>query len=133
MLKQEFEDRTKIKVSDEEYESINEVYNNSDVDKDEFCAAWVRINRKRVNAYILAERERENRMKFMDRLRDMLFAYRYRHSFITPAVEVMSKKDVKFCTDNGMSIFYDNRHREFSTTISDVTGWIESKLESMRQ
>lgn len=56
MLQQEFEARVKVQVSYKEYESINEVYNNSDLDKDEFCKMWVRMNGERVNRAI-AERK----------------------------------------------------------------------------
>ena len=57
MLQSEFEARVKMQVSCEEYQSINEVYNNSEVDKDEFCAIWVKMNRTRVKRAI------ENRKK----------------------------------------------------------------------
>ncbi len=52
MLQSEFEERVKMHVTCEEYLHINEVYNNSEVDKDEFCAMWVRMNRTRVKRAI---------------------------------------------------------------------------------
>lgn len=48
MTQQEFYTRTKVNVSDAEFEAINEVYNNSDVDKDEFCRIWKQMNKSRV-------------------------------------------------------------------------------------
>lgn len=42
MMQQEFEARVKKTVSYKEFLSINEVYMNSDLDKDEFCKEWVK-------------------------------------------------------------------------------------------
>ena len=50
MLQLEFTERTKVQVSDEEFEAINEVYMNSDLDKDSFCVLWCKMNRSRVDA-----------------------------------------------------------------------------------
>lgn len=49
MTQQEFETRVKVKVSPNEFEHINEVYMNSDLNKDEFCKLWVKMNQTRVN------------------------------------------------------------------------------------
>lgn len=59
MTQQEFTERVKVEVSPEEYEAINTVYNNSSLDKDEFCAIWRKMNRTRVQA---AAKMREERM-----------------------------------------------------------------------
>ena len=40
MTKQEFETRVQMQVSNEEYLIIEEMYMNSDVEKDEFCKYW---------------------------------------------------------------------------------------------
>jgi len=61
----EFETRTMVAVSSKEFDAINEVYMNSDLDKDEFCKMWCKMNRSRVdNAKIEAiakAREEANR------------------------------------------------------------------------
>lgn len=49
MTKQEFFNRTKVDVSSKEYEAIEVVYMNSDLDKDAFCKMWVKINKTRVD------------------------------------------------------------------------------------
>lgn len=56
MLQHEFESRVGIEVSAQEYISINAVYECSDVEKDEFCKLWVKMNRNRV-ARIKAQRK----------------------------------------------------------------------------
>ena len=49
MTKQEFENRTLVNVSFEEYEHIESVYMSSDLEKDEFCKMWCKMNKSRVN------------------------------------------------------------------------------------
>lgn len=44
----EFVERTGVYVSIDEFNTIVEVYNNSDVNKDEFCKLWAKMNFARV-------------------------------------------------------------------------------------
>lgn len=57
MTKQEFENRTHVNVSFREYEQIEGVYMASDLDKDEFCKTWCKMNRSRVKKAKEAEKE----------------------------------------------------------------------------
>lgn len=52
MTQQEFQTRVQMEVPCTEFEAINEVYMNSDLDKDEFCKLWVKMNQTRVHAAI---------------------------------------------------------------------------------
>ena len=64
MTQQEFETRVQVKVSTQEYWHINEMYNNSDLDKVEFCKLWVKMNQGRVNkAKEAAKKEAEKEAK----------------------------------------------------------------------
>lgn len=47
MTQIEFTQRVGIEVSAKEFEAINEVYMNSDLDKDAFCRIWVKMNKAR--------------------------------------------------------------------------------------
>ena len=49
MTQQEFFNRTGVEVSNDEFWAINEMYNNCEVDKDEFCKFWCKMNPARVN------------------------------------------------------------------------------------
>lgn len=49
MTKQEFTQRVLVEVSDKEFEAINEVYMNSDLEKDAFCKVWKKMNKTRVD------------------------------------------------------------------------------------
>lgn len=46
----EFVERVGMEVSSSEFEIINEMYTFSDVDKDEFCKLWAKMNFARVKA-----------------------------------------------------------------------------------
>ena len=59
MLQSEFTERTKVQVSAEEFEAINEVYMNSDLNKDDFCAMWCKMNKSRVDAVKAAIKEQK--------------------------------------------------------------------------
>ena len=48
MTQQEFTTRTKVEVTTEEFEAINVVYMNCDLNKDDFCAMWRKMNKSRV-------------------------------------------------------------------------------------
>ena len=66
MLKSEFEERVKMPVQDWEFEAINVVYNNSDLNKDEFCKMWVSMNKSRVQQYKKAEAESNAAIKLLE-------------------------------------------------------------------
>lgn len=50
MLQTEFEYRTGVGVSFDEYHSIEVVYMVSDFDKDDFCKMWCKMNSCRIKA-----------------------------------------------------------------------------------
>lgn len=77
MLKSEFEERVSMTVSQDEYDSIEQVYNNCDVDKDEFCRLWVKMNQNRVNkakeeakAKAAEEKLRDNLWRIVEKYRN---------------------------------------------------------------
>ena len=53
MTQKEFEDRTGLKVTAEDYKTIEETYMNTDLEKDAFCRLWVE------NPAVLKEVERK--------------------------------------------------------------------------
>lgn len=68
MTQQEFFERTKVEVSNDEFWAINEVYNYSELDKDEFCKLWCKMNKTRVKAAKAAEMEAQRRGAYNDAL-----------------------------------------------------------------
>lgn len=69
MIQKEFEERVIVKVSAKEYEAIETVYMQSDLDKDEFCKLWIKMNKSRVNQAKKDKVEEEEKEK----TRTMLF------------------------------------------------------------
>lgn len=93
MLKDEFEKRVYMKVSDAEFESINIVYTYSDedIDKDKFCKAWAMLNRNRIAKYKEAEKYGKRISEYKSVMYDMIntflrYPYDLRQSvrFFTP-------------------------------------------------
>ena len=48
MKQSEFETRVHMNVTAEEYSHIEEVYMSCDLDKDEFCKQWSKMNQSRI-------------------------------------------------------------------------------------
>lgn len=42
MQKIEFEERTRLKLTEDGYKEVEECYMNTDLDKDTFCELWVK-------------------------------------------------------------------------------------------
>lgn len=61
MTQQEFTNRTLVEVSAEEFNAIHVVYMASDLDKDEFCKVWCKMNRTRVQAAKEAKKAQQER------------------------------------------------------------------------
>ena len=68
MTKQEFTQRVKVEVSDIEYNAIEMVYMHSDVDKDEFCKMWCKMNPNRVKEAKVEKRIKARNEAFRDAL-----------------------------------------------------------------
>lgn len=72
----EFEERVKMHVSQKEYEAIEEVYMNSDLDKDEFCKMWVKMNKSRVKEAQEQEKKRQEASELKDKAWELYFKLR---------------------------------------------------------
>jgi DNA primase large subunit len=68
MLQKEFEQRVKMNVSIDEFAHINEVYMNSDLEKDDFCKEWVKMNKTRVQRAKEAQKKEQERQNLRDAL-----------------------------------------------------------------
>ena len=98
MMQQEFQDRVKIKVSEQEYAAIEVVYMNSDLEKDEFCKMWAKMNAKRIAAYRKAEKEKQEKYEHISLLastRELLRELAYRNGWDASPKQVLSSKVIK--------------------------------------
>jgi len=59
MTQKEFEARA-IEVSIKEFEAINLIYMNCDLEKDEFCKIWCKMNESRVKAYKAEKKSKQD-------------------------------------------------------------------------
>lgn len=75
MMYSEFVERTGMNVNSAEFDAIIEVYNNSDVNKDDFCKLWVKMNFNRVAAYKAKKAKEEKQHKVWGDLHDVLSKY----------------------------------------------------------
>lgn len=78
MLHEEFTKRVGISVSYQEFDAIHVVYMASELDKDEFCKAWKKMNAKRIKAYKAEKKEEQEYNKFLqriDKIFDKLFEF----------------------------------------------------------
>lgn len=120
MTQQEFTERTMVEVSVEEYSAIETVYMNSDLDKDEFCKMWRKMNKTRVeNAKV------ERMIKAKDEVnRDTLHKFYHKTSsqdqwvaicYVRISVkeaQAMSYANIKFANEcgSGLKYLFDIRH-----------------------
>lgn len=65
MTQQEFEQRTQVRVTAKEYEAINAVYMESDIDKDNFCKLWCKMNYRRVSIAKKEKTAKERKEEFI--------------------------------------------------------------------
>ncbi|MCM1166396.1 MAG: hypothetical protein NC401_10370 [Ruminococcus sp.] len=90
MTHQEFIDRVNVNITAEEYAAIEVVYMNCDLDKDEFCAMWRKMNRSRV----IAAAESRKRERAIGRILDAIGRNAIWHGGISlelKAVNVLSE------------------------------------------
>ena len=104
MTRNEFETRTGVQVTDTEFWSINEVYNNSDVDKDEFCRLWKKMNPVRV-ANAKAEKDaQEKRMQEMEKAMDIV-TRSCSYEFDADAMTTLKRREINFLESIGIDMY----------------------------
>ena len=114
-------------ISSKEYESIEVVYMNSDLDKDEFCKMWVKMNRSRVEAYKEQQRQQELISKVIDiKAKSLCFQG---EDWWKLGVEILSDKEIETLKEVGIEIegLSDWGVRYFKTC-SDLFWEIEKKI-----
>lgn len=121
MLQSEFEARVKMQVSCEEFQSINGVYNHSSLDKDEFCKAWVRMNKERVEKAVAEAKERERVSVLKDKAWDIIASFRDNFRKLEmPASKSLNKTQRAFCESVGIKIRDVEGNPYMSTTLRTV-------------
>ena len=110
MTQQEFTQRVNVEVSNKEFEAINEVYMNSDLDKDEFCKMWVKMNKTRVQNATVERMIKANDEAYCDALHKFYTKNDDVNEFMTPIcyvkistyeVQAMSYAGIKVANEDG--------------------------------
>lgn len=104
MTQQEFTSRTGVEVTSFEFNSINEVYMNSEVDKDEFCRLWKKMNPSRVARAKAAKEEAEKNMQIRERVMDII-ERSCKLDYCADAMTSLKRKDVIFLENMGIDMY----------------------------
>lgn len=128
MTQQEFESRVSMKVSYKEFEAINEVYMNSDLDKDDFCKAWIKMNQSRVNkakAEAKAQAEEATKREALYNIINRDWSDLYQSN----AAEHLSKKQRILLDEVGINLVEHRFSFPYQKTVSTVIYEIKKYLK----
>ena len=108
MTQQEFTQRTMVEVSVEEYSAIETVYMNSDLDKDEFCKMWRKMNKTRVQNAIVERKIQQREEAFKSSLTNWFYKWlgskKFNENWNTPIVYTrLSVYEVKAMSHAGIT------------------------------
>ena len=118
MTKQEFTERVKVEVSDIEYNAIEMVYMHSDVDKDEFCKMWVKMNKTRVEKAKVEHMMKEKDEAYRDALHKFYAKNNDVNEFMTPICYVkISTYEVQAMSYAGIKVANEDGHAKY---LSDI-------------
>lgn len=140
MTQKEFQDRVKMQVPAGEYTAIEVVYMNSDLEKDEFCKMWAKMNAKRIAAYRKAEKEKQEKYEHISLLastRELLRELAHRNGWngldASPK-QVLSSKVIKALDKAGIYITEYNYVKgctdlkSVGTLIYEINEYINSQV-----
>lgn len=114
----EFEERVKMHVPQKEYEAIETVYLYSDLDKDEFCKMWVKMNKSRVERAI--EEEKKVRKENEDRERLWDIRNKLSRDFAKLAKDVLGSRDRAFLERKGIELEENRYGQTWYRNVSSV-------------
>lgn len=131
MTQQEFQTRVQMIVSYKEFESINEVYMNSDLDKDEFCKAWIRMNQSRVKKAKATAKAKEERMKNREKAWSIfnLISYVNWDFQNKLAINVLTDTQQNFLKSINIEMTVLQYGFNYFKTVSDVSREVKKYLE----
>lgn len=111
MLQSEFKERTGVDVSFDEYQAIEKVYMESDLNKDDFCNMWCKMNSSRIKAAKkeLAEkkakaRETEKLLGIINKIDRKLQKIRHDFSKEPLTVNFLREREISFLIKHGIKM-----------------------------
>ena len=118
-MQSEFQERVQMQVSPAEYAAIEAVYNESDLNKDDFCKLWVKMNQTRVNKAKAEARARAEKEALRDKAWEIISKYGGVWNCQQPASKFLKKRERAFCESIGIKV-RDMENQYLSTTLSTV-------------
>ena len=118
MTKQEFTERTKVEVNDNEFETINAFYMACECDKDEFCKMWCKMNPNRVSRAKAEKKLRERDEAYRDALRKFFDKTKKEDSFVAISYVKMSVFEIQAMSYAGISL--ENECGSGLKTVMDI-------------
>jgi len=120
-----------MQVSAEEYSAIEQVYMASDVDKDEFCRLWVKMNAQRVSAAKQLARQQEKERKQHEQLWEIVMKYggMSYETMNSVASEMLTKKQASLCAAVGIQMeseYYGQRDKSLSTVLYEIKKYLKA-------
>jgi len=131
MRQQEFESRVQMQVSIEEYAHIEQVYVNSDLDKDEFCKFWVKMNKSRVNAAIEEAKARKIKEDQNEKLWYIVSKYcnkSYDWKISTPAEVALNSREVKLVRLVGLQLEDCSSSKNINMMLYEIKEYLKIAL-----
>ena len=137
MTQKDFTNLTKVEVERAEFEAIHTVYIMSDLDKEEFCKMWKKMNKSRVEH---AKAVAKQKSDLTNRIENLLDVEVYLESFGSksyggPAIAVLDENQVALLTMEDIDLTWDYGGFKCigSAIIAIKEKWheIEKKLKSL--
>ena len=128
MTQNEFEERVRMTVSAEEYWAINEVYNNSDLDMEAFCKAWMRMNESRVKKARLEAKEKAHDSKQREQLWAIVMKYGGMSYDVTEhaASTMLTQKQRDLVRSVGIELEHFGHAKSLSYIIYDIKKYLKA-------
>lgn len=128
MTNQEFYNRTGVEVGADEFWTIHEVYVNSELDKDEFCKMWCRMNARRVKRWADERKHREMLEKRLDTLYKILekllkvtnSTYGFSQLSSFDVDDILKERDLDFLTSVGVETC---KPLKYFDSLAYINGW----------
>lgn len=115
MTKQEFETRTHVEVTMKEFDLINEMYIASDVDKDEFCRLWTKMNHVRVERAKKAKEIATKEMIIKEKALDIVARmHALTTDWFADAMTSLRRRDILFLESIGFDMYSGCRYKSIS-------------------
>lgn len=100
----EFVKRTNVKVTGLEFEVINDFYMSCELDKDEFCKMWCKMNANRVARAKAEIKKAQEEAQRKDMAMDIYITLIYEKNQQKDADDCLSPKQKKFLAENGIDL-----------------------------